>query len=264
VIDIIEVDMNLIRTMVINGKRIDKRKLDEYRKITVEKGIIPSAEGSARVRLGDTEIVAGVKISLGEPFPDRPEDGVLMVNAELVPLAAADFESGPPGKDAIELARVVDRTIRESKAVDLSKLCITKKEKVWMVSIDIDVMDYDGNFIDAACLASVAALHNAKMPKLDEEGKIIYGELTDEKLPVNGMPVATTFVKINGKILADPTFSELEAMDARLTVGTVDKDGIYVSAMQKGGSVGLTMEEMESILGMAETKGEELRKLIKD
>ena len=259
----INTDTNLIKSLIENYKRIDNRKFDEYRKIEIEKGVIPSAEGSSRVKLGDTEVIAGVKISIGEPFSDKPNEGVLMIGAELVPLASPDFESGPPGEDAIELARVVDRTIRESKAIDFKKLCITEKEKVWMISVDINVMNYDGNLIDASCLASVVALQNAKLPKLDEEQNVIYGELTEEKLPIKGTPIATTFVKINGKILADPSLQEWKALDSRLTIGTIDKDNeIYTNAMQKGGSIGLNIEEIENILQLSEIKGKELRGLV--
>ena len=77
---------------------------------------------------------------------------------ELIPLASPDFESGPPREKAIELARVVDRGIRESETIDMAKLCITPEEKVWIVFIDVHVLDYDGNLFDACSLAASAAL----------------------------------------------------------------------------------------------------------
>ena len=42
------------------GKRADGRKLEDYRKITIETGISKNAEGSARCKIGDTEVLAGV------------------------------------------------------------------------------------------------------------------------------------------------------------------------------------------------------------
>ena len=121
--------------LISEGKRADGRDLMEYRPITIEKGFIERAEGSARVRLGRTEVAVGVKIEVESPFPDTPEEGILMVNAELVPLASPTFEPGPPDENAIELARVVDRGIRESKAIDLKKLCIVPGEKVFTVFV---------------------------------------------------------------------------------------------------------------------------------
>ena len=111
-------------------KRIDGRNLLDFRNISVEKGITSTAEGSARVKIGNTDVLVGVKLGVETPYPDTPEDGNLMVNAELLPLSSNEFEAGPPGIKAIELARVVDRGIREAKTIDTGKLCITPAEKV--------------------------------------------------------------------------------------------------------------------------------------
>ena len=83
--------------------RSDNRKLDEYRKpITIETNISPKSEGSAKVTIGDTIVIAGIKMDIGEPFPDTQDQGNLMVNAELLPLSNPDFESGPPDVHSIE------------------------------------------------------------------------------------------------------------------------------------------------------------------
>lgn len=260
----IEMDAELIREIIRKGKRLDNRAFMDYREISVETGVIPLAEGSAKVKIGTTEVIAGIKMGIGTPFSDTPDEGVLMVGAELVPFADPTFEAGPPREDAIELSRVVDRAIRESKAIDFHKLCITPKEKVWMVNVDIDVINDSGNLIDACGLAAIAALKTTKFPKVDDEGNVEFGEKTGKSLEIEGIPVSTTFVKIGDKLLADPDSFEWTAMEARLTVGTIDKDGeIKFASMQKGGSWGLTEAEIQTILDAAEQKGEELRKIIK-
>src|SRR3989338_4890943 len=134
--------------------RLDGRKLTEYRKpITVEYGVVKTAEGSARVKIGETDIIVGVKLEVGEPYPDTPNEGTIIVGAELLPMSNPEFEPGPPQIQAIELARVVDRAIRESKALDFKKLCIEKGEKIWMVIIVIFPINDAGNLFDAASLA---------------------------------------------------------------------------------------------------------------
>lgn len=258
----IGIDPQLVKDIIQKGKRPGNRRFDEYREIIVEKNAIATAEGSARVKIGDTEVVAGIKFGVGEPFADTPDEGVLMVAAELVPLASPEFEAGPPGEDAIELSRVVDRAIRESKAIDFKKLCIKPGEKTWMVYVDIDVLDDDGNLIDASSLAAIAALLTARLPHLDENNNIDYEKERAEPLPILGVPLSTTFAKIGDKILVDPDLSEMQALDTRITVGTFDRDDeIYLCSMQKGGSSGLTIEEIETIIGMAIEKGRELREL---
>jgi len=53
---------------MIKGEREDGRKFDEYRNIKIDTNVIEKAEGSARVQLGDTHLVVGVKIQTGTPF----------------------------------------------------------------------------------------------------------------------------------------------------------------------------------------------------
>ena len=94
------------------GLRFDNRKPEDYRSISIEYSISSNAEGSARVKIGDTEVLAGVKFEIGSPFPDKPDEGTIIVNAELLPLPNPEFDSGPRNINSIELARVVDRRIK--------------------------------------------------------------------------------------------------------------------------------------------------------
>jgi exosome complex component RRP42 len=238
--------------------REDNRGLDDYRDVSVEINPIKRANGSAKVKLGDTEVLVGVKLDVGSPFPDTPAEGVLIVNAELTPLASPKFESGPPRFNAIELARVVDRGIRESHCIDVSKLCIEPKEKVWMVFIDVYPINADGNLFDAAALGAIIALKNARFPKYDaEEERVLYKELTDEKLPITVFPVMSTYAKINGSIILDPTEREEEVMDARLSISTTEDD--QLAAMQKGNVGTFTIDEINELVEKAITQHKKIR-----
>ena len=112
------------------GTRLDGRKLNDYRKpIQIDYGVVMTANGSARVKIGDTEVIAGIKLEVGTPYPDNPDEGTIMANVELLPLSSPDFETGPPDIKSIELARaVIDRGIRESKAIDVKKRLPVGKE----------------------------------------------------------------------------------------------------------------------------------------
>src|SRR2546422_7877161 len=103
------------------GQRVDGRGLDQPRPVTVNRAFVKTAEGSARVKLGNTDVLVGIKMSVGEPYPDTPNTGVLSTSVELIPMASPTFDVGPPRPDAIELARVVDRGIRESNMVNMEK-----------------------------------------------------------------------------------------------------------------------------------------------
>ncbi|MDH5447933.1 MAG: exosome complex protein Rrp42 [Candidatus Bathyarchaeota archaeon] len=257
---IIRVKQKQIAQLMAKGKRLDGRELNDYREIKVEMGVIEKAEGSARVLLGKTEVLVGVKIEVGKPFSDTPNEGVLTVNAELVPLASPTFEPGPPNENAIELARVVDRGIRESKAINLEKLCLEPGKKVLVVFIDVYVLNHDGNLIDASAVAALAALLNTKMFKYDVEEGEIKVKPGYTPLPVQSYPIAVTFAKINDKLAIDPWLEEEQVMDSRLTI-TIEKDG-KICAIQKGGTGYFTTGQILEAAKIAKEKASEIRKLV--
>ncbi len=242
------------------GVRYDGRDFEEYRPVEIETGTVRTAEGSARVKMGETEVIVGVKMSVGSPFSDRPEEGVIIVNAELLPMSSPEFEPGPPGKNAIEIARVVDRAIRESKAVDLKDLCIEKGEKCWLLNIDVVTLNHEGNIRDAASIGAIAALRDAKFP-VYEDGVVDYKKKTDKSVPLTKTPVGVTVIRIGEHLLIDPLLKEEEAADSRLTVATTE-DG-KLCALQKGEDEALTLEEVEQMVELGMKKSEELRKLLK-
>ncbi len=240
-----------VMALLEKGKRLDGRSLNEYRPLSIELGYIPKAEGSALVRLGNTVVLVGIKTGIGSPFPDTPDEGILLVNAEFLPLASPSFEPGPPDENATELARVVDRSLREIRAVDLSKLAIIPGKKVWEIWVDIYVLDHDGNLLDASMLAAMAALSSAKMPEAVVEGEEV--KLNREKLkdpvPVKHRVVIVTVGKIDGYLIVDPTLEEESLLDARLAIAVSD-DGRIVG-MQKMGMGTFTADEVRKAIEMA-------------
>lgn len=245
-----------ISKLAEQGKRVDGRRFDEYRKIEIETNVVNKAEGSARVKIGNTQVLTGIKMDVGEPYSDSPESGVLTTAAELIPLASPDFEAGPPREDAIELARVVDRGVRESGVVELDKLCLEPGEKVWIVFIDIHILDYDGNLFDAASLASLAALYTTTVPAARFE----LGE--NYPLPLKEPPISCTSVKFDNFVVIDPSLDEAEIADARLTVAT-DKNG-DIRAMQKGLNGSFTKEEIQKVIKASLDNGREIRKQLSE
>ncbi|MBR9691821.1 exosome complex protein Rrp42 [Candidatus Woesearchaeota archaeon] len=252
---------NHIIELLDKGTRLDGRSLLDYRKpVKVEYDASNSAEGSARITIGDTELIVGIKMEVSTPYPDTPDQGGLMVNTELLPLSNPEFESGPPSIEAIELSRVVDRGIRESKAIDMKKLCLIEGEKAWTVIIDICPINAAGNLFDASALGALAALKNAKFPKLGEGEVVDYSEKTDEALPLAKMPVSVTVCKIGSHFIIDPTTEEEKVIDARLTVATDEKN--QLCALQKGGDYPLTIDDISKMLDIGVEKCNELRKAL--
>ena len=256
------IDRDYIANFLDAGKRIDGRAFNEARNTEIELDVVAAkAEGSALVHLGNTSVIAGVKVQLGDPYADSPDKGVMMVTAELPPLASPLFELGPPKEPAIELARVVDRGVRESEMIDTSKLCVEPGKKVYMVFADVYPLDYDGNLIDASSLAVAAALHTTKFDEYKwEDGKAVpTGKKLD--LPIRNSAVEVTISRIGRHLVMDPSLKEEMVQDCRLTMA-VDKDD-KLRAMQKGGGSGpLTLDEIETSMTMAIDRAQDLHKLI--
>src|SRR5919198_1387461 len=156
------------------GKRLDGRDFNEMRPLLIETDIIKKANGSARVKLGDSEVIAGVKVETGEPFEGLENKGALIVSAEILPTASPYIEPGPPDEDTVELARVVDRGIRESEMLDLDKLVLVPGKTVYTIFVDCSVINTDGNLLDATSYAVVSALLSCKLPIFEiEDGKVV-------------------------------------------------------------------------------------------
>jgi len=250
-----ELTQKRIQEYLSAGKRFDNRKLDEFREIKIETGISKNAEGSARVKLGDTEVLVGVKMSVGEPYPDSPDKGNLIVTSELLPLSSPRFESGPPRINTIELGRVIDRCVRESKFIEFEKLCIKEREKVWTVFIDIYSINDNGNLIDAAGIGAIAALKTAKIPIYDEkQEKIDYEKPAKKPLPLSkSVPFSITIHKVGKNLIVDPVLEEEDASEARVTIGIMDDSKeLKISSVQKGNSKELDPEEVEKIFDLIE------------
>jgi len=255
-----EVTAERIRKYLEKEKRFDGRKINEFREITIEKNISNQAEGSVRVKIGKTEVLVGIKMGIAQPYPDSPNKGNLMVTAELLPLSSSRIEPGPPRFNSIEVGRIIDRGIRESKFIELEKLCIKEKEKVWTVFIDVYTINDDGNILDAAGIGAVAALQLTKIPKYDEENeKILYGE-HEKSIPLKKInPFTITVHKIDGHLILDPTREEEDVSEARMTVGS--SEGIIYS-LQKGNSGYFSVEEIQESFNIVEKAWKELFKKV--
>ncbi len=252
---------DFIKNLLAEDKREDGRALDEIRALDIQCGFVPRANGSAYVQLGNTKVIAGVKTQVETPYNDTPNRGNFMTSAEMCIMASPHFEAGPPKIEAIEVARVTDRSLRESGIIDMEKLCIEEGEAVWGVFVDLEILDYDGNLFDACSIAALAAVMGAKLPATcPKTGREVYAK--DQPLPLvkTNATFSTTFVKIGDKTLTDPALYEELIADTRVTMG-VDPKG-NVRAMQKGGFGAWTVDEIKTLRKKAAELGKQVNKEI--
>ena len=247
---------------ISKGKRLDSRNLDEIRPIEIEFDIIKKANGSAKVKLGNTEVVAGVKVETGEPFEGLENKGALILSAEVLPTASPYSEPGPPDEETVELARVVDRGVRESQMVDLDKLVLIPGKTVYTIFVDCSIINTDGNLFDATSYAVVSALISSRLPifEIQDDKVVDTGNRRDP--PITTMPISITAVRIGDAVILDPTSEEEACMDARITI-TTNSDG-HFTAMQKGSTGAFTIEQLKKAAETARIKGEMVRTKLKE
>ena len=249
---------NKVYNLLLQDKRIDGRHPKELRPISIQTSLLSKAEGSALVSMGSTKILTGIKVELGTPFPDRPDEGTFTVNAELLPLASTSFEPGPPDERGVELARVVDRSIREGGVLDLKKLCLVEGEKVYIIFIDIYVLDYDGNYFDPSLISALAALATAKIPRYEiVDGK---PQKTEEyfSLELNSLPFTVMVGVLGERFLVDPQMEEEKVLDVSMIIGTDEKGNITCIQKNSPGQVPISL--MDEILETVIEKTGEIRK----
>ena len=253
-----------IASLVRRGTRLDGRGLHDIRRVEIIPNYLPKADGSALVKLGNTQVLVGVKLEVGTPYPDAPDQGVIIVSAEFVPMASPVFEPGPPDENAIELARVIDRSIRELGAIDLSKLVLIPGKKVWVVWIDIYVLDHDGNLVDASSIATLAALLTTKIPKAvisEEDEQIVVDKTTHvAQLPLLKKVVTVTIGKLGKALIVDPDLEEESVLDTKI-IFAISEDG-KIAGIQKSGPSSITKDEVLRATDIAIRKGRELIKII--
>jgi len=225
----------IMKKMVEQGVRIDGRGLGSYRELSINMNVVKTADGSSIVSLGNTKVIAGVKVEVGKPFEDTPDEGALIVNLEIAPTASPDVEPGPPDENSIEIARIVDRAIRHSGFLDFKSLSIVTGKHAWFLWVDIYVLNHDGNLVDAATIAAVAALMSTTLPKveLDPAGNILRidrSNRTQLSLNIDKMPLTITHVKMGNLIIIDPTREEEDLSDGMYVIGVA---GGNVVAIQK-------------------------------
>lgn len=64
-----------ITKLAEQGKRVDGRTFNQYRTIEIETKVVNKAEGSARIKIGNTQVLVGIKMDLGSRSRIPPTAG---------------------------------------------------------------------------------------------------------------------------------------------------------------------------------------------
>ncbi|KAG2442728.1 hypothetical protein HXX76_002810 [Chlamydomonas incerta] len=242
--------------------RLDGRRPNDIRKPKFQFSL---DDRSATVAQGSTRVMAVVSAALEAPYPDRPSEGPLRFNVEFSPMASPAFEPGKPGEDAIQVARLIERGLRQSGAVDQEALCVVAGRKVWALRVDCHVLDHGGNLLDVSFLAALAALLAFRKPEVEVGGEsgseiIVHPPEVREPVPltIHHLPVAVTFAlfQAGDVLVADPTWKEEAAAAGSCTV--VMNPAQEVCCVHKADGIGLSPEQFMRCVRLAGRQAEEV------
>nr|XP_046196295.1 exosome complex component RRP45 [Oncorhynchus gorbuscha] len=185
-------------------KRLDGRQTYDYRSIKISFG---TDYGCCFVDLGKTRIMAQVSCELITPKENRPNEGLIFFNIELSPMASPAFEMGRQSELLVKLNRQLERCLRNSKCIDTESLCVVSGEKVWQIRVDVHLLNHDGNLMDAASIAAIAALCHFRRPDVGIQGEEVTVYSTEERDPIPlsiyHMPICVSFAFFQQGLLKD-------------------------------------------------------------
>lgn len=203
-------------------------------------------------------MVAGIKLKTALPDPSR-EAGYMVPNVDLNPISNAKFKSGPPSDEAQVLSSRINDLLLSANIINHSQLVIEPRKAVWVVYVDVTCINYDGNALDAAVIAVVAALKNTKLPvahyDYDHE-KVVASPEEITPLPLNKLFVPASFGWFDGKLLADLTDFEQSLSTAQITV-VANADGTLAHISTQGYSLGCSIEESVDVIKSAITAAQD-------
>ncbi|KXN92327.1 Exosome complex component RRP42 [Leucoagaricus sp. SymC.cos] len=157
-------------------QRADGRNLTDFRTIALETGVVPLANGSARLCIGrnmndnggGTEILAATKvevetISVDETSEGR-EGGRFVVNISCSPAAYPHLTQTALEDLQHDLTSILHSTLTHP-SLHPKNLTILPHKKSWLLHLDLLILSDTGNTLDALFLAARAALWDTKIPR---------------------------------------------------------------------------------------------------
>ncbi|CCD70741.1 Exosome complex component RRP45 [Caenorhabditis elegans] len=247
------------------GKRFDFRSLEEFRDVKL---VVGAEVGTAICTIGNTKVMAAVSAEIAEPSSMRPHKGVINIDVDLSPMANYANEHDRLGSKGMELIRLLELIIRDSRCIDVEALCIRAGKEIWKIRVDVRILDEDGSLLDCACLAAITALQHFRRPNvtLEPHHTLIYSEYEKAPVPLNiyHMPICTTIGLLDkGQIVViDPTDKETACLDGSIVVACNKRR--EVCALHQSTNLILSTKQIERCVKLAMARAEALTAVVSD
>uniref|UniRef100_A0A336LSB5 Ribosomal RNA-processing protein 42 n=1 Tax=Culicoides sonorensis TaxID=179676 RepID=A0A336LSB5_CULSO len=241
--------------------RCDGRTRSDYRPMELETDIVMHSNGSARLRLANSDVLASIKAEIDVPHANRPNEGKLEFFVDCSANATPEFEGRGGEELALEIANTLNKAFSSSNAFNLKNLCILSKKQCWKLYIDILILECGGNLYDAVSIAVKAALFNTKIPRVSavpmDKGAVdlvLSDDIYDcDRLNVDKLPLLVTLCKIGENCIIDPTAEEEECSVASLVVGVscINETEAMISTIRTSGTGSVSLETLYDKLNMS-------------
>ncbi|TYZ68559.1 hypothetical protein PybrP1_008609 [[Pythium] brassicae (nom. inval.)] len=247
-----------------NGVRPDARAPLAARAVHVQPRAVQSAASASLVKLGRTSVLAAVKLAVGLPAVSTPDQGEVAIQVHLTPLCSKRFGLGRPSEEAQSIGSQLTSILVGSRVVEMSDLSIEKGRSAWKLLVDVLCIDHDGNVLDAALAAIMAALKTLKLPAVSvNEADHVVSIQPDEEavaLPLQHSAFATSFAVVDDVVLLDPTSQEEELASATFSI-TYSSKGL-LCGVQKPGGAALSPQQLHECMGVAKQRAQALAKQV--
>lgn len=155
--------------------RMDGRRADEARPVTIETDFVRTADGSCLIATGNTRVICTASVEEGvPPFLKGKNQGWVTAEYAMLPASTGQRKKRDGIKKdgrSVEIQRLIGRSIRQ--AVDMTKL----GERT--ITLDCDVLEADGGTRTASITGAMVALTCA-VDKLIREKKLLLSPIVHQ------------------------------------------------------------------------------------
>ncbi|KAH8741671.1 polymyositis/scleroderma autoantigen 1 [Cryptosporidium ryanae] len=266
------------------GLRVDGRTMNEYRGLRIK---LNKNYGEVEISIGRTHVLCIVKSELSTPNPDRGSEGFISFSVDLGPLSvnpiSHEYRYNRNSMGA-EIGNYVEKTLRESGAIDTEVLCIMSGICTWSVKCELHVLYNDGNLIDACLLASIAGFKHYKFVDIDLVSFLEKSNLEGinnididrlestikrmEMLPFNihHFPLSVTIGYLNCKdeltYVVDPTIDEESVIETSIHIAINERNEIC--RISKFGGAKISENQLKHAIQLATMHSQKIHQELKD
>ena len=149
------------------------------------------------LRVGQTKVVTQSTLKMVSPKPGKPNEGDLKITLDFGSLNhSAEYaqQTNTLSEMRIEISSFIDKVLKQSRTTDREGLCIIQGKLAWNLTVELSLLNDDGNLIDAFFLGAVLALKNTRLPEVSMKGdNVMVSNTKHNYINVHHLPICSTF-----------------------------------------------------------------------